>query len=450
MGKGSGLVNLGISFTARLARLSAFLYYRMRYVGGEVPATGPVLLVANHPNSLLDPILVMATARRQVRFLAKSPLFDDPKVSWLVRIGGAIPVFRAHDDPASMERNVDMFRAVHSALAAGDAVGIFPEGISHSAASLAPLKTGAARIALGASLVTGGSFPVVPVGLVFRQKDVFRSQAMVHVGESIAWEDLAARGADDVDAVRELTYRIRVALRQQTVNLAAWQDREVVETAVRIWEVEHDAVPDPAERLRRLAETARVLAEVRASDDDEGNALAAEVTAFDRRLTRVGLQPADLRADISARRGLRWAIARLPLILPLWATLAVAGWLLFLVPYHLTGLIVDRFTLEADTRSTWKAMIGGGLYLVWVLLLVAAAFTVGNGFWALATFVGVPLVGMAGLLIREQWAGAWADARRFALLRSRSRLLAALRERQQGLGHRLDALRQRHSSETSP
>ena len=76
----------------RIARGAAFTYYRIRYGGEAVPRAGPVLLVANHPNSLLDPVLVVAAARRPVRFLAKAPLFVDPKVGWLVKAAGAIPV----------------------------------------------------------------------------------------------------------------------------------------------------------------------------------------------------------------------------------------------------------------------------------------------------------------------------------------------------------------------
>ncbi len=134
-----------------LARVAARIYYRVRFAGPPIPAEGPVLLVANHPNSLLDPTLVVASADRPVRFLAKAPLFTDRKIGWLMRAAGAIPVYRRSDDPSLMSRNEDSFRAVFDVLGDGAAVGIFPEGISHSEPSMSPLKTGAARIALGAT-----------------------------------------------------------------------------------------------------------------------------------------------------------------------------------------------------------------------------------------------------------------------------------------------------------
>lgn len=432
-----------------LARVVGSVYYRLRIDGGAIPASGPILMVANHPNSLLDPVLVLAAARREVRFLAKAPLFEDPKVAWFVRLGRAIPVYRRQDDPAQVERNDEMFRAVHAALAGGDAVGLFPEGVSHSAASLAPLRTGAARIALGAAGTTGEGFPIIPAGLVFRAKDVFRSEALVLVGDPVRWEDLAPAGAEDPEAVRELTARIGAALRALTVNLEAWHDLPVVETAVRIWEAEHGVRPDPADRVTRLAVTTDLLARIRQDADHDGEQLAGDVARFGRRLTRLGLRPADLAADTSVSRGIRWAAARLPLVLPLGAVLAVTGWACFLVPYHMTRLLVGRLRLEDDTRSTWKALVGAALYLAWLLVVAVLVAGIGRWWWGVASLAILPALGMGGLAVRERWRGSWRDARRFLLLRSRASLVAALRERQRDLAGRLDRLLDRLPSQDS-
>ncbi|HEX5831025.1 MAG TPA: 1-acyl-sn-glycerol-3-phosphate acyltransferase, partial [Gemmatimonadaceae bacterium] len=133
---------------SRVARLVTGTYYSLTIDGAPVPRGGPVLLVGNHPNSLLDPALLAAAAGRPVRFLAKAPLFAMPQLGWLMRAAGCIPVYRRLDDPAQMARNVDSLAAAEVALAEGSAIGLFPEGISHHEPALAPLKTGAARIAL--------------------------------------------------------------------------------------------------------------------------------------------------------------------------------------------------------------------------------------------------------------------------------------------------------------
>lgn len=425
----------------RLSRIAGAIYYRVRYRGESVPDAGPVLLVANHPNSLLDPMMVVAAARRPVRFLAKAPLFDDPKTGWLVRAAAAIPVYRRSDDPALVERNDEMFRAVHQALAQGAAVAIFPEGISHSEPSLAPLKTGAARIALGAAGLLGTSFPVIPVGLDFRDKEIFRSDALSLVGSPVEWQDLAARGTADVEAVRDLTARIDAALRAVTVNLETWHDGPLVDAAVRIWEAEQGVTVSAEERVERRVFTAEMLGEVRERGDEPALALAAGVLRHGRRLERLGLTPHDLVGDTSGGRVLRWAVLQVPLLMPLALMVAAAGWLLFLVPYHLTGWVVDRFRLEPDTRSTWKLMIGGLLYLAWVLLLAVLGAMRWNWWMGIVVMLVVPMVGMAGLLVRERWRDSWRDARRWLLLRSRRRLVESLRDEQQRLAEALENVR---------
>jgi len=424
-----------------LARLAARVYYRVRFGGPPVPASGPVLLVANHPNSLLDPTLVVASAGRPVRFLAKAPLFSDMKIGWLMKAAGAIPVYRRSDDPSLMSRNEDAFRAVFEVLSNGAAVGIFPEGISHSESSMAPLKTGAARIALGAASTSRRPISIVPVGLSFRDKDTFRSDVFVVRGSPLVWDDLAARRPDDVDAVRELTSRIDAALRSVTINLGSWEDGPIVECAVRIWEAEKGTPSRDAERLSRMEFTTGVLARVRENGDASALQLAQDVRRHDRRLARLGLRPSDLIADVGPGRGVNWAARRLHLFMPLGIVFAVVGAALFWIPYQLTGMIVTRLRLEEDVRSTWKLLIGIVLYTVWlVALMIVAGTTFGWGA-ALLTAVGVPAVAMIGLLVRERWQSAWADARTFFLLRSRGSLIAKLRSEQKDLAARLEKLR---------
>ncbi|MCX5762284.1 MAG: 1-acyl-sn-glycerol-3-phosphate acyltransferase [Gemmatimonadetes bacterium] len=237
-------------------------YYRFSVGGARVPAEGPVLLVANHTNALLDAGFVVEAARRDVRFLTKAPLLRHPYIGWLIRAVGSIPVYRIQDDRTLVGQNRDIFVAVHAALAEGDAVGIFPEGTSHSESRLVPLKTGAARIALGASLHLGRSFPIIPVGLVFRDRNSLRSEARVVVGDAFDWDDLAAR-ANEKFTVRELTRRIDHAMRLVTLNLDSWEDAAIVHVAEQVWSAEHGSPRDSESTVSRLTLTANVLQKFR-------------------------------------------------------------------------------------------------------------------------------------------------------------------------------------------
>jgi hypothetical protein len=278
--------------------------------------------------------------------------------------------------------------------------------------------------------------------LVFRQKERFRSDALVLAGRQVSWDDLATKGTDDADAVRVLTDRIADALRAVTVNLERWQDQPLVECGVRVWEAERGVPPAPAEHLARLDVTTRILATVRADAEPTGAALARDLDTYRRRIERLRLRPADLTANVGLSRGFSWAARRVPLVMPLAAAIALSGLVLFWVPYQLTGLAAGGAKRPEDQRATYKLLFGIGIYAFWVLgLTMAAALTV-NVATALLVLVGAPILGMAGLVVRERWRGAWSDARRFLLLNGRRALADALRARQRELGARLDGLYQ--------
>jgi glycerol-3-phosphate O-acyltransferase / dihydroxyacetone phosphate acyltransferase len=427
-----------------LDRVSGFAgrtYYRLTIAGERVPPGGPVLLVANHPNSLFDPALVAAAARRPVRFLAKEPLLRDPAVGWLVRGAGAIPVYRAQDDPSAMGRNEEAFRAAHEALRQGAAIGIFPEGISHDLPNMAPLKTGAARIALGAAGLLGGAFPIMPVGLTFRGKEQFRSECLVLVGSPLEWQDLAGPDGGP-DEVRELTARIGAALQAQTLNLHSWEDAPLVRWAAAIYAAHFDAPAGPDGLLLAEREAQLVLARERAQGSGDWEQVAREVRRHARVLRAFGLRPTDLPALPGGRVAARWTLRNAGWLLLTGAVGALGG-LLFYLPYRLTGSIVDRLDLTPDVRSTYRALGGALFFSLWILLLSAAAGLLLGWWWALAALVALPVLALFTSAFRDRLYQAVSVARRFLLLRTRQRLREELHEQQRGIAERLKALRER-------
>ncbi|HEX5725706.1 MAG TPA: 1-acyl-sn-glycerol-3-phosphate acyltransferase [Longimicrobiaceae bacterium] len=424
---------------SQLSSLAVRLFYRLEAAGGRVPPSGPALLVANHPNSLLDPAMVVAVARRPVRFLGKAPLFEDARIGWLVKAAGSIPVYRRVDDPAAMGRNEDAFRAVHRALAGGAAVGIFPEGVSHSAPSLAPLKTGAARMALGGAALLGRDFPVVPVGLTHRDKDTFRSAALAVVGEPVEWADLAGRGPDDAEAVQELTRRIAAALHEVTVNLERWEDAPLVEAAEAVYAAELPVEPGPAARVARLRAAAEGLARLRAEEREAWDRVAREVAQHARVLRVLGLHPRELRAAPRTLAAAEWTVRQAAFFL-LGAPLAALGVLAYWLPYRLTGVAEARARPPEDIRATYKALFGGALHVVWTLLLAGVAAWRGGLVAGAAVLVALPLAGVAALHVLERWGRSVGEARRFFLRLRRRETLDELRARQRALAGRLHAL----------
>jgi len=211
-------------FLKTLFRFALRIFFRNLQVKGldKIPAEGPLLLISNHPNTLFDPLVIATSIRREVYFLAKGVAFQSPFARWLLPKLNLIPLHRAQDDPAMMEQNETSFRLCYDHLARGGALLIFPEGVSLNERRLRKIKTGAARIALGAEAASDFrlGIHITCVGLTYSSHHRFRSSVFMHVAEPIRVSDLAQNYREDpVAAVTMLTAAIRERLRSLFVDI---------------------------------------------------------------------------------------------------------------------------------------------------------------------------------------------------------------------------------------
>jgi 1-acyl-sn-glycerol-3-phosphate acyltransferase len=151
----------------------------------RVPRAGPVLLCINHPNNLIDSLLVASVLPRKVHYLATAALFRNPLVARVLVALGVIPIYRKADDPDKMDRNTEMFAACDETFDRGQLIAIYPEGVTRAEAHVQRIKTGAAWIALGYEAHAPGRLTVVPVGLNFEARRRFRGRVLVSVGEPV-------------------------------------------------------------------------------------------------------------------------------------------------------------------------------------------------------------------------------------------------------------------------
>jgi 1-acyl-sn-glycerol-3-phosphate acyltransferase len=147
-----------------LLRLIFAFLYRLESVGKEnIPADGGVLLCANHI-SMLDPITVGIKLKRQVKYMAKSELFDIPLFGSLLHQLGTFPVKRGGVSRESIRLSIKI-------LQQGDMMGIFPEGTRNSTTGIA--KKGAASFALRSGAT------VIPAA-IFGEYKLFRKMKVVY------------------------------------------------------------------------------------------------------------------------------------------------------------------------------------------------------------------------------------------------------------------------------
>ena len=147
--------------------LSLKIYNRFSIIGRErIPREGKVMVIANHCSNL-DPIVVGVAFPGRLRYLAKSELFINPLLGFLIRILGAIPVSKETSQSAGTA-----LKAFLSLLERGENILIFPEGSRSFDGRLQPLEGGAALIAhkTGVTVVpayVAGTFESMPRGASF-------------------------------------------------------------------------------------------------------------------------------------------------------------------------------------------------------------------------------------------------------------------------------------------
>lgn len=108
-----------------LAWLVTSFVYRLRPTGVDnIPAKGPVVVVCNHV-SYMDPVILMGSVRRPMRFVMWYKIFQIPFLKFIFRNAKAIPIASAREDKDIMD---EAFEKVDAELAAGNVVCIFPEG----------------------------------------------------------------------------------------------------------------------------------------------------------------------------------------------------------------------------------------------------------------------------------------------------------------------------------
>jgi glycerol-3-phosphate O-acyltransferase/dihydroxyacetone phosphate acyltransferase len=370
-------------------------------IGAErIPRSGPLIVAANHHNALVDGVLLLSALPRRLVSVAKAPLFSNPLIGPLLRVIGALPVHRRQEGGRDPARNDRLFAASTATLRGGDAILIFPEGVSQPEPTLMPLRTGAARMLLAAEADSVGPVTLLPVGLMFHEPGTFRTGwALIAVGEPVETADYVALArSEPEEAARRLTVRLGEAMRRLIAEVDDRQTLRLVEHAERLWREERDggAPPDAAARAewrRRATRAYRYLihhAPVRIEalrglveryvKDVEAAALG----------TKVGLRPP------GARVALRYAVRQLAILLG-GLPLALWGLASHAVPYWLTGAAVKPLRPEPDVEATYKLAAGVVIYpLAWIaegwllwrwgsgLLALFVVLLIPGGFFALA------------------------------------------------------------------
>jgi glycerol-3-phosphate O-acyltransferase / dihydroxyacetone phosphate acyltransferase len=402
-------------------------FYRDIQVEGleRIPRGRPLLLVVNHPNALVDALLVIWIVPRRVLITAKAPLFANPLAGALLRWLGVVPLHRASDatatDRVDPSRNRETFRAVHDALQRGGTVLIFPEGKTHDEPSLSRLKTGAARMALHAS--EAGDVPglaVVPIGLTFEQKDAPRTRVFAQVGEPIemdAWTPPAERTPAEA-----LTAEVDARLRAVTLNYSTIDDAtRTVRLAALIAALFDVAPPIGAVGrglgvetaiARRIEDLSARLPRAGATLQADADVLVARLDAL-RQLVRVhGVRLEDVDISIDRARAARF-VFREGWLLLVAGPIAIWGRINHWIPFRAARLVAAQSVESAADPAMRTLVAGVAFVLLTYLAQTAAVWMLWGPVLALVYLSSLPLAAEINFYSSERLTRALQRARAY-------------------------------------
>lgn len=428
---------------APIVRFALWIYFRRIEIRGRefIPHNQPLIFVANHPNVMLDTLLLATAIPGQTpRFLAKSTLFKRWIYAFFMRCMGAIAVRRDQDGHHS--GNHGMVRQACAVLHRGDNLALYPEGGSRAGRQVRKLKRGAAHIGLRAVAEGRSDVCIVPIGLTYTTPELFRGDVELHFGPPIAVADFAA--IDKVNrnqAATELTKEIHASLRQLTWHVDSPELAQTIEDASTLYadHLARNLPNDPHRSSQLCANQAMIQAthHFAATDPELLRTVSLRLRSYHRKIRRLDLHHSRTCCQPPRRRLLSIALA-----IP-----ALYGLLHNALPYVIPRLCANRFQRQPEMISTVKFAVGAAAFPLYYLCRTGISGIFWG--WPSAIFYGLtlPASGLLALYYKERFLTTMPLWQLFANPQKRRNHLERIAVERDALVAQLDQLKDRYLAE---
>ena len=354
----------------------------------DLDLKGPTLVLTNHPNTLMDALNAALWVNEPVYFLANAGLFAGSFQRWFFETFYCIPIERPKDRGKTNVSNQRSFARCTEHLAGGGHIYIAPEGTSFMERRLRDIKTGPARIALGAEETHDFELDIhiLPIGLNYETPHQCGHSLVIHVGSPISPRDYRETySADHWAAVKELTEEIESRMKDLLIHT---QDEQEDHLLRRLETLLRSSRPvDPVSHYLRTRSLLERLKKWRESSPKEYEDFSGQVEAYFSGLDYSKMDDRIIADGDAAFR--RLALYILPVILGI--PLFLYGWINNALPYHLPKWINERLDLYVGYAATVKAIAG----------LISFPFFYAIQTWLVAYFwnIDIALIYLASLPI---------------------------------------------------
>jgi len=367
----------------------------------RVPRSGPVLLCINHPNNLIDSLLVGSVLPRKVHYLATAALFRNPLIARFLVWLGVIPVYRKPHDRAKLNRSMEMLAACEETFDRGQLIAIYPEGATHSEAHVQRIKAGAARIALSYEAHAPGRLAVVPVGLSFEVRKKFRGRVLVSFGEPVdVSAHLVVYREKPAKARHTLTQAIQWAMERELVHVERIDTAGLVHAVEALYRGELERALwkergllgrriDPFQLSGSIADSAEHF---RKQDPERIERLWQRILGYHAGLAAYRLRDGAVRTRLEQTAERRRVARSWQTIvgLPLFAYGAAVNFL----PYYLPGWLAGRMARRPTDYATTRLLASVVAFPPFWALETSLVGWVAGLWWAMAFLLSLPLGGL--------------------------------------------------------
>jgi glycerol-3-phosphate O-acyltransferase/dihydroxyacetone phosphate acyltransferase len=406
-----------------MAHLAVHIFFRRIDIEApqNVPVCGPILIVSNHTNALVDPLVIITAVRRRITATAKHVLANNALLRWIMAACGVVTFHRQQDvgPDSSRRENLQSLQQCEDILAGGGAICIFPEGVSHSDSKLRAFRNGAARIALQYVRDRGnpGRLQIVPTGLLYTAKDRFRSDVLLRFGGPLDVETWLAANPDAPPI--DLTHVIEQRVASLTINTPTRREQFLLTWAAEI-------VATRAERPNSLgyddestADYFRLVARLQAGWDSLNQScpgipqrLARRIRAYRKQLRRAGITPSEVFLQLNYSRAAFFLLRELELMI-IGGPMALFGAINHAVPYFVVKQIATKLSRDKDHWASNAIYPSFVVFPFFYLLQLAAAWWSLPTFWAAIYTIALPYTGYYTVLYGDRFKRAWRRARTF-------------------------------------
>lgn len=202
-------------FLRFLIKIALHAYYKKIIVQGRenLPLNQPVILVANHQNALIDPLVVGTHISLRPYFLTRAAVFKNPVAAYLLNLVQMLPVYRVLDGFSTIPQNQRTFQKTNQVLQQNGSVLIFAEGNHSMVRNIRPLSKGFTRMAYGALAEAPEIKPVViPIGIQYSAHKKSGSLVKISIGKPIPVDPEPSQAI-------KLTRQVEAALKSLVVDL---------------------------------------------------------------------------------------------------------------------------------------------------------------------------------------------------------------------------------------